>query len=112
MEYPYDEVALKVEDQFMFGEELLVAPVLKKGERVKRLYLPEGEWIDFIDKNRLFGWTANCLSCIFKCDSHFVKKGSIVPMMPVMQYIQRKKDYPLLFIFSRTNEVNGEFELI
>ncbi len=56
MEYPYDEVALKVEDQFMFGEELLVAPVLKKGERVKRLYLPEGEWIDFKRQKKPFIW--------------------------------------------------------
>lgn len=52
MEYPSDEQAVAVEDQFLFGEELLVAPVLRKGERVRRVYLPEGEWYDFHDPQK------------------------------------------------------------
>ena len=36
----------KIHDQFMLGEDILVAPVVIKGERIKRVYLPDGLWID------------------------------------------------------------------
>lgn len=113
MEYPNDEEAAKTDNQFIFGEEILVAPVLKKGERVKRVYLPDGEWIDFNDKKTeyLGGQTV-----AYKAPLHtipiFVKKGSIIPMMPVMQYIHEKKDYPLfVHIFPNYEDEAAEFEL-
>ncbi|MDY9917668.1 MULTISPECIES: TIM-barrel domain-containing protein [Proteiniphilum] len=113
MEYPYDEQAVKVEDQFLFGEELLVAPVLRKGERVKRLYLPEGEWIDFNDKKTVYlGGQQIAYRAPLNVIPLFVKKGSIIPMMPVMQYIHEKKDYPLfIHIFPNYEDEVAEFEL-
>ena len=45
--YPDDDVAGGLEDQFMFGPDLLAAPVLGAGETERKLYLPEGRWIDF-----------------------------------------------------------------
>lgn len=113
MEYPHDEEAVKIEDQFIFGEELLVAPVLKKGERVKRLYLPEGEWIDFNDKKTVYpGGQQITYRAPLNVIPLFVKKGSIIPMMPVMQYIHEKKDYPLfVHIFPNYEDETAEFEL-
>lgn len=50
VDFPADPVAAGVEDQFLFGPDLLVAPVLAPGEGPRRLYLPEGaDWTD--------GWT-------------------------------------------------------
>jgi alpha-D-xyloside xylohydrolase len=44
-EDPHDPVGVLVEDQFMFGPDLLVAPVLEAGVSSRRLYLPRGaEW--------------------------------------------------------------------
>lgn len=113
MEYPSDEEAVKVENQFMLGEEILVAPVLKKGERVKRLYLPEGEWIDFNDKKTVyFGGEKIAYRAPLNVIPIFVKKGSIIPMMPVMQYIHEKKDYPLLIhVFPNYEDESASFEL-
>lgn len=113
MEYPYDEEAVKIEDQFIFGEELLVAPVLKKGERVKRLYLPEGEWIDFNDKKTVYlGGQQIAYRAPLNVIPLFVKKGSVIPMMPVMQYIHEKKDYPLfIHIFPDYEDETAGFEL-
>src|SRR5690606_13765004 len=47
LEYPNDEKAVDADEQFFFGKELLVAPVVEKGASTKRVYLPEGEWILF-----------------------------------------------------------------
>jgi alpha-glucosidase (family GH31 glycosyl hydrolase) len=44
---PDDPIALGQEDEFMFGEELLAAPVLEPGATTRTVYLPEGRWIDF-----------------------------------------------------------------
>jgi hypothetical protein len=44
--YPEDERAVAREDEFMFGSDLLVAPVIEEGARSRTLYLPPGRWID------------------------------------------------------------------
>ncbi len=113
MEYPYDGQAVQTEDQFFFREEILVAPVLKKGERVRSLYLPEGEWIDFNDKQTVYlGGQKIPYRAPLSVIPMFVRKGSIVPMMPVMQYIHERKDYPLLVhIFPNYEDESARFEL-
>ncbi|MDR2859497.1 MAG: glycoside hydrolase family 31 protein [Mediterranea sp.] len=113
MEYPTDEEAIKVEDQFLFGEELLVAPVLKKGERVKQVYLPEGEWIDFNDKQTVYpGGQRIAYRAPLNVIPIFVRKGAIIPQMPVMQYIHEKKDYPLfIHIFPNNEGESARFDL-
>jgi alpha-D-xyloside xylohydrolase len=49
LHYPSDTVAGGIEDQYMFGEGLLVAPVLHGGES-RKVYLPEGSWVDLNDE--------------------------------------------------------------
>ena len=113
MEYPNDAEAAKIDNQFMFGEEILVAPVLKKGERVKRVYLPEGEWIDFNDKKTEYlGGEKLPYKAPLNTIPIFVKKGSIIPMMPIMQYIGEKRDYPVTFhIFPNYEDEKASFTL-
>ena len=113
MEYPHDQQALAIDDQFLFGEELLVAPVLRKGERVRRLYLPEGEWYDFHDpRQTYFGSETIAYRAPLSVIPLFVKKGSIIPMMPVMQYIHERSDYPLwVHVYPHYEEESARFEL-
>jgi alpha-glucosidase (family GH31 glycosyl hydrolase) len=47
LHWPDDEAALAREDEYMFGPDLLVAPVLEPGVSERRLYVPPGEWVDF-----------------------------------------------------------------
>lgn len=113
MEYPNDSEAAKIDNQFIFGEEIMVAPVLKKGERVKRVYLPDGEWIDFNDKKTVYlGGQTIAYKAPLNTIPIFVKKGSIIPMMPVMQYIHENKDYPVfVHIFPNYVDESTSFEL-
>ncbi|GHV56174.1 alpha-glucosidase [Bacteroidia bacterium] len=96
LEYPNDKETFEADEQFLFGKELLVAPVVGKSAVTKKIYLPEGEWIDFNDGQTLYSgekWIT-CKSPLNTIPI-FVKKGSIVPMKPVMQYIGEKVNAPL-----------------
>ena len=44
LEFPRDPACYQVEDAFMLGSDLLVAPVLEYGARSRRVYLPPGQW--------------------------------------------------------------------
>ena len=46
-DFPKDKDVWEIEDQYFFGPDILVAPVLYPGERERKLYLPQGtEWRD------------------------------------------------------------------
>lgn len=53
-EYPEDEIAWDIEDEYMFGEDMLVAPLFKEGQSERRVYLPEGEWVNYFDKSEVY----------------------------------------------------------
>jgi alpha-D-xyloside xylohydrolase len=44
--YPSDRRAVRQDDEFLFGPDLLAAPVLDRGKRRRSVYLPHGRWID------------------------------------------------------------------
>ncbi len=46
-QFPGDTAACNVEDEYMWGDNLLVAPVINKGLASRSIYLPEGRWYDF-----------------------------------------------------------------
>ena len=54
-EFPEDEECWKLKDQYMFGPDYLVAPVLHAGETERELYLPAGSWEDFHTGEKLSG---------------------------------------------------------
>lgn len=45
LEYPDDEVCYETGDQYMFGEDILFAPITEQGQTSRKVYLPEGKWI-------------------------------------------------------------------
>ena len=53
-DFTQDKQCLDIEDQFLFGSDLLVAPILLEGAREREVYLPEGTiWTD--------AWTGQAL---------------------------------------------------
>lgn len=98
LEYPNDSETFDLSGQFLFGRELLVAPVVEKGAVTKKLYLPEGEWINYNDGRSVYkGNQWITVEAPLNVIPLFVKKGAIIPSMPVMQYIHEKPNYPVSF---------------
>ncbi len=55
LHFPEDARALEVEDQYLLGPDLLVAPVLDPGVHERTVYLPAGDWILIWDRSRWAG---------------------------------------------------------
>ena len=76
-DFPKDPAAWDVEDQFFFGPDLLVAPVLHAGERERNVYLPAGaDWVE-THSGRTYegGQTVPCQAPIERIPV-FVRKGA------------------------------------
>jgi len=59
--YPGDRRATATDDQFLFGPDLLAAPVLLPGARTRRVYLPRGRWLDLWRSATYHGATGGLL---------------------------------------------------
>ncbi|EPB8198862.1 glycoside hydrolase family 31 protein [Clostridium perfringens] len=79
MEYEKDMNLLNMREQFMLGENMLVAPVLYEGERSKTVYLPKGSWFNYFTMEKLQGGKWYKLPCELDEILIFVKEGSIIP---------------------------------
>ncbi|EGS9998397.1 DUF4968 domain-containing protein [Clostridium perfringens] len=79
MEYEKDMNLLNMREQFMLGENMIVAPVLYEGERSKTVYLPKGSWFNYFTMEKLQGGKWYKLSCELDEILVFVKEGAIIP---------------------------------
>ena len=83
VEFPHDQGAWYVEDEYMFGSKMLVAPLLESGNS-RNVYLPKGKWIDYQTGKVYEGGyqtiEAGAIPCII-----LVKDGSVIPHAPLAQ---------------------------
>ena len=56
-EYPEDEICYTLDSQYMFGDDIIFAPIVEQGQTKKSVYIPDGEWVLTKD-NKLYtkGW--------------------------------------------------------
>ena len=84
VEFPDDPGAWRVDDEYLFGSQILVAPLLESGITGRTVYLPEGKWIDYqTEKVYEGGWhriEAGSLPIIM-----LVRDGSVLPHLKLAQ---------------------------
>jgi alpha-glucosidase (family GH31 glycosyl hydrolase) len=84
--FPDDPAVADMFDEYMFGDALLVAPVLTAGATSRPVYLPKGVWIDYNDrKTRHTGPATVTASAPLDVIPRFVKAGAIVPRGDILQ---------------------------
>ncbi|WP_345243652.1 glycoside hydrolase family 31 protein [Pontibacillus salipaludis] len=90
-QFQEDENTYNVNQQFMFGSSLLVAPVVEKGATSRDVYLPEGEtWVDYwTGEEHEGGQTINREADLGTLPL-YVKKGDIIPHRNVQKYTGEK----------------------
>ncbi len=77
--------------QFMIGDNLLAAPVLSETDNTRKLYLPEGKWIDWWTHKVYEGKQWILVEAPIDQIPLFIKEGGIIPMQEVENYVGEKK---------------------
>jgi alpha-glucosidase/alpha-D-xyloside xylohydrolase len=81
-----DPTAVGRGDEYLWGRDILVAPVVEKGATSRRLYLPRGRWFDFWKEEVVDGGREIDRSVDLATTPLYVRAGAVVPMDPVRQY--------------------------
>jgi alpha-glucosidase/alpha-D-xyloside xylohydrolase len=94
LHYPNDPEAVKLGDEYLWGRDVLVAPVVEKGASMRRVYLPAGDWFDFWTNEKLKGgrWIERAVD--LETLPLFVRTGAILPLDPVRQFTGQAVDEP------------------
>lgn len=107
LEFPSDRATYDLTDQFLFGPSLMVCPVTKpmyyerdsvpipSAAKSRSVYLPSGRtWYDFWTESSRPGGKVIAAAAPLETIPLFVPAGSIIPMWPVMQYVDEIADAP------------------
>jgi alpha-glucosidase/alpha-D-xyloside xylohydrolase len=109
LHYPEDAEAAKRGDEFLWGGQLLVAPVVERGATARRTYLPKGDWYDWWTSEKLAGGREIVRPVDLKTMPIYVRAGTILPLDPVRQFTSEQVSGPMtLQIYGGAD---GEFTL-
>lgn len=80
MDFPDDKAVRDMKDEYMFGPDLLVAPVYHYGDRSREVYFPAGGWYDFYTGKYIAGGETMNVAAPYERMPLYVRAGSILPM--------------------------------
>jgi alpha-glucosidase/alpha-D-xyloside xylohydrolase len=95
LHYPDDPSAVARGDQFLWGRDILVAPVVEQGATSRQVYLPRGAWYDFWTNERHEGGKEILRKVDLETMPLYVRAGAILPLGPVKQYTGEQTDQPI-----------------
>ncbi len=88
------------ENQFFLGKDILVIPINQRSLKNKKIYLPEGDWINYWTLEELKGKQEHIIPIILADLPIFIRKGAIIPMQEALEYVGQKAiDTLILKIF-------------
>ena len=76
-DFPADPTCWEVDDTYMFGPDILVAPILFEGVCERTLYLPEGRWISIHDGTAYDGGTKITVPAPLEIIPAFYREGTL-----------------------------------
>ena len=95
-EFPNDAGTYLVNDQYMVGGDVLVAPVVKEGMTTRGIYLPKGaEWIDWWTGEKLESGKTHYIKTPLEKLPIFVRVGAVIPTQNVIQHTGEMPDSPI-----------------
>jgi alpha-glucosidase len=97
LNYQDDENTYNLDDEFMIGDDLLVAPIVKPDLTSRLVYLPGGIWYDYWTNRKYSGGTMIRVDSPLETVPMFVRGGAIIPQAPPANYVGEKPFDPITF---------------
>jgi alpha-D-xyloside xylohydrolase len=94
LDYPEDQTVYGVDDEYLFGRSLLVAPILTS-DKQRHAYLPPGQWVNYWSKETVEGEQWIEIDAPLDMLPLYVRGGAILPYAPLMQYVDETPLDPL-----------------
>jgi Glycosyl hydrolases family 31/Domain of unknown function (DUF5110) len=100
-DYPEADAAYTSKNEYLFGDQMLVAPVVAPADKASglssgKIWLPEGEWIEWPTGKHFTGPISVDRNFSIDQTPVYLKAGAIVPMQPPMLYTGQKPVDPLI----------------
>jgi alpha-glucosidase/alpha-D-xyloside xylohydrolase len=109
LHYPDDPAAVENGDEYLWGRDLLVAPVTEKGATEREIYLPRGLWRDFWTEKEVGGGRTVRRQVDLATLPLYVRAGAVLPTGPVEQYSGELHGEPIQF--TAYPGADGQFDL-
>ena len=93
-----DPIAAARGDEYFWGPDVLVAPVVERGATSRNVYLPKGVWFDFWTNERIEGGREIDRPVDLATIPLYVRAGAVLPMGPIKQYTDEPNSEPTTFI--------------
>jgi len=97
LNYQDDPSTYNLDDQFMVGDDLLVAPILKPDVTRRLVYLPEGSWYDYWTDKKYTGGTMINVDAPLDVVPMFVRAGAMISVGPSLNYVGERTQEPITF---------------
>lgn len=111
-DYPEDEEAYTYEDEYFFGNDILVAPIVeaaKDGVSTKTIWFPEGNWWSASTNEMITGPAVKTMTFSKTDIPYFFREGSIIPMNPAG--VKNVTEHPEHLVINVVAGKNGEGSL-
>lgn len=95
MHHPADPAAVARGDQYLWGRDLLVAPIVEKGATQRNVYLPAGRWYDFWTGEPATGGREITRAIDLATMPIYIRAGALIPLGPKENYTLEKANDPL-----------------
>lgn len=92
LQYEKDSNVKDMNDQFLVGDSILVAPILEQGKTKRMVYLPQGEWVDYHTKEVIKGGQYILKDAPLSICPIYIKSGSVIPVGPEQNYVGEVKE--------------------
>ena len=91
LEFPEDDTTYSIDDEFMFGPALLVAPIVSKEDR-RSVYIPSGYWLEYWKNEKKYS-RGEWIEIKANIDEipMFIRDGGIVPMQEPQNYLYEQQ---------------------
>ena len=109
LHHPKDKQARGIGDAYLWGRDMLIAPVYEKGATNRDVYLPAGKWYDWWTGKAETGGRRVKRAVDLATMPIYVRAGAIVPVDPIRQYTGQKVDGPTTLKIYRG--ANGNYTL-
>lgn len=94
LHYPNDPLVRNMGNQYLWGRDMLIAPVYEKGATSRKVYLPQGDWYDWWSGEKQSGGQTVTRQVDLSIMPIYVRAGAIIPFDPIRQYVDEPVKEP------------------